>query len=93
MQLPTEAEEGVRSLCAGVIGSCPRWVLGTEPLSGRAVHALNCRVIFSVLSCYAEYTFISFGYCDTQNFALKTFVAGITPVNMYYCVLKRTLQM
>lgn len=68
------------------------WVLGIELLSGRAVHALNFRTIFAVLS-YARYAFISFGNCDRQNFPLKTFVAGISPVNMWYCVLKRTLQM
>lgn len=56
-------------------------VLGIELLSGRVVHALNYHAIFAVLS-YAGYAFISFGYCDRQNFALKTFVAGIKPVNM-----------
>lgn len=57
------------------------WMLGIQLLSGRAVHTLNCCTIVAVLS-YAGYAFISFGYCDRQNFPLKTFVAGITPVNM-----------
>lgn len=57
------------------------WVLGIQLLSGRAVHTLNYRTVFAVLS-YVGYAFISFGYCDRQNFPLKTFVAGITPANM-----------
>lgn len=56
-------------------------VLGIELLSGRAVHALNYHAIFAVLS-YAGCAFIFFGYYDRQNFALKTFVSGITSVNM-----------
>lgn len=47
----------------------PMWVRGIHLLSGRAVHTLNCRTLFAVLS-YAGYAFISFGYCDRQNFPL-----------------------
>lgn len=65
------------------------WVLGIELLSGRVVRVLNCQTSFVVLSCYARYTFISFGYYGRQNYALNTFVAGVIPVTVQHCVLKK----